>query len=196
MKQTSTAVARNRDPILAVLREVLPPEGLVLEIASGTGEHALHFATHLPGLRWQPTDPSDDALTSIAAWREEGPENLLAPVQLDVLAPWPITQADAVFCANMIHIAPWACTLALLDGAARTLTDGPLVLYGPYRRAGAHTAPSNAAFDDWLKGRDPSYGVRDLEEVEAEAAARGLTLRRLVDMPANNFLLVFSHAAR
>lgn len=192
MKQHAPAAERNREPLLAVLRRVLPqhPGAQVLELASGTGQHALHFAGALPHLRWQPTDADADARASIAAWRAEaGLDNLLPPLFLDVREPWPVAAADAIFCANMIHISPWTCTLALLAGAAAVLPPGsPLVLYGPYRRGGAHTAPSNAAFDASLRARDPSWGVRDLEVVVAEA--RGFTLDEVVEMPANNLTVV------
>jgi SAM-dependent methyltransferase len=192
MKQHAPAAERNRDPILAVLRRVLParPGALVLEVASGSGQHALHFAAALPHLRWQPSDQDPVARDSVAAWRAEaGLDNLLPPLFLDVRGPWPVAAADAIFCANMIHISPWACTLALLSGAAAVLPPGsPLVLYGPYRRGGAHTAPSNAAFDASLRARDPAWGVRDLEEVVAQA--RGFALDEVVEMPANNLTVV------
>lgn len=192
MKQHAPAAERNRDPILAVLRRVLParPGALVLEVASGSGQHAVHFAAALPHLRWQPSDQDPVARDSVAAWRAEaGLDNLLPPLSLDVRGPWPVQAADAIFCANMIHISPWACTLALLSGAAAVLPPGsPLVLYGPYRRGGAHTAPSNAAFDASLRSRDPSWGVRDLEAVVAQA--RGFALDEVVEMPANNLTVV------
>ena len=192
MKQHAPAAARNRDPILAVLRRVLParPGALVLEVASGTGQHAVHFAQALPHLHWQPTDLDPAALASIAAWvQEAGLSNLRAPQPLDVRGAWPVDRADALFCANMVHISPWACTLGLLEGAARLLDVGaPLVLYGPYRRGGAHTAPSNAAFDESLRARDPAWGVRDLEAVVDHA--RGFALEEVVQMPANNLTVV------
>ncbi|MCK6504043.1 class I SAM-dependent methyltransferase [Myxococcota bacterium] len=192
MKQHAPAAERNRDPILAVLRRVLParPGALVLEVASGSGQHAVHFAAALPHLRWQPSDQDPVARDSVAAWRAEaGLDNLLPPLSLDVRGPWPVQAADAIFCANMIHISPWDCTLALLSGAAAVLPPGsPLVLYGPYRRGGAHTAPSNAAFDASLRARDPSWGVRDLEAVVAQA--RGFALDEVVEMPANNLTVV------
>ena len=178
---TAPAVARNRDPILAVLREVLPAAGTVLEIASGTGEHAVHFAAALPHLVWQPTDPDAQARRSIAAHAARaGLPNLLPPLELDAAAAvWPVTRADAVVSINMIHIAPWRAAEGLMAGAARLLSAGaPLYLYGPYRQHGQHTAPSNAAFDESLRARDPAWGVRDLEEVAALAAAHGLALQR------------------
>jgi cyclopropane fatty-acyl-phospholipid synthase-like methyltransferase len=191
---TAPAVARNRDPILAVLRDVLPAAGIVLEIASGTGEHAVHFAAALPHLTWQPTDPDAQARGSIAAHAAQaGLANLLAPLALDAAAPaWPVTQADAIVSINMIHISPWRATQGLMAGAARLLSAGaPLYLYGPYRQHGRHTAPSNAAFDESLRARNPEWGVRDLDEVAALAAAQGFALRRTVAMPANNLSVVF-----
>ncbi len=188
------ATARNRDPILDVLRRVLPTEGLVLEIASGTGEHAAHFARHLPGIVWQPSDPDAESRASIAAWREsEALPNLRAPRELDVRArTWPIAAADAIVCINMVHISPWTATLALLAGAARVLPSGaPLVLYGPYHVGGNPTAPSNAAFDESLRARNPEWGVRHLEDVERAANAAGFALAETIPMPANNFTLVF-----
>lgn len=192
-RRHAPAAERNAGPILEVLREVLPATGDVLEIASGSGQHAVAFAGALPGVTWQPTDGDPDALASIAAWREVAAlPNLRAPLPLDVTAPWPVTRADAIVCINMIHIAPWAATLALLDGAARALAPGaPLVTYGPYRFAGVTTAPSNDAFDASLRARDPAWGVRDVRDLAGEAAARGLLLARIVARPANNHVLVF-----
>jgi hypothetical protein len=191
---TAPAVARNRDPILTVLREVLPAAGTVLEIASGTGEHAIHFAAALPHLVWQPSDPDAQARSSIAAHAmQAGLANLLPPLELDAAAPvWPVTRADALVSINMIHISPWRATQGLMAGAARVLPAGaPLYLYGPYRRHGQHTAPSNAAFDESLRARDPEWGVRDLDEVVALAAGHGLALQRSVAMPANNLSVIF-----
>jgi SAM-dependent methyltransferase len=191
---TAPAVARNRDPILTVLRRVLPPAGTILEIASGTGEHAVHFATGLPGVTWQPTDRDPDALRSIAAHRAAaGLPNLLPPLELDVTAPaWPVERADAVVSINMIHIAPWAAAERLVAGAARLLAPGGvLFLYGPFMEDGRHTAPSNAAFDESLRARDPEWGVRDLRDVEALAGRHGFTLAKRVAMPANNLSAVF-----
>ncbi len=199
------AAERNREPILAVLREVLPERGTVLEIAAGTGQHAVHFAAALPDLSWQPTDADPPSLASIAAWVAHAAlPNLRAPLALDVRAArWPVdtpdalAELDAVVCINMIHIAPWEAACALIAGAAARLRDGGvLVLYGPYRRDGAHTAPSNAAFDAQLRGRDPSWGVRDLEAVQALARDAGLTAERVVPMPANNFCVVLRREAR
>ncbi|GFE75369.1 DUF938 domain-containing protein [Novosphingobium sp. TCA1] len=194
-RRQAPAAARNRDPILAVLREVLPPAGLVLEIASGTGEHAVHFARALPDLQWQPSDPDEEALASIAAWREaEGTPNLLAPLRLDAAEEsWPVESAEAVVCINMIHISPWASTLGLMAGAGRLLPAGaPLVLYGPYRRSDHVIAPSNAAFDEDLRRRNPDWGLRLLEDVVQAAAAQGLDLEQVTAMPANNLCVVFT----
>ncbi|MFA7431320.1 MAG: DUF938 domain-containing protein [Rhodospirillaceae bacterium] len=189
------ATERNRAPILDVLRRVLPPRGLVLEIASGTGQHAVAFAQALPGVAWQPTDADPDSLTSIRAWADDAAlPNLAQPLPLDALRAesWPVARADAVVCINMIHIAPWQACLGLMRGTGTVLAaGGVLVLYGPYRREGRHTAPSNAAFEDWLKAQDPRFGVRDLEAVTEEAARHGLTLSETVPMPANNFTVVF-----
>jgi SAM-dependent methyltransferase len=194
MKRRAPATERNREPIAAVLRDALPAGGLVLEVASGTGEHAAFFAGLFPDLLWQPTDPDPDALASIRAWREEaGPANLLEPLRLDASAEdWPVAAADALLCVNMVHISPWAATAGLMRGAGRLLGPGaPLILYGPYRRSGIPTAPSNEAFDLSLKARDPQWGLRELEAVAAEAEANGLGLERVVEMPANNLTIVF-----
>ena len=193
-RRSAPHVARNAAPIAEVLREVLPPSGLALEIASGTGEHAVHFARALPALTWQPSDPDPAALASIEAWRgEAGPANLLPPVQLDASEDaWPLEQADAIVCINMVHISPWRATVGLMRGAGRLLAPGaPLVLYGAYRRAGVPTAPSNEAFDASLRARNPEWGLRDLEAVRAEAEANGLAFERLWQMPANNLTLAF-----
>ncbi len=192
-KRHAPATLRNRDAILAVLREAMPPSGLVLEVASGSGEHAVHFAAALRQLEWQPTDPDPAALASIAAWRvETGLPNLRTPLQLDAAAPdWPVVQADAVLCINMIHISPWEATLGLLRGAASILPpSGLLYLYGPYIRAGVETAPSNIAFDASLRERDPQWGLRAVEAVAEAADAQGLRLDRIVEMPANNLSLL------
>jgi SAM-dependent methyltransferase len=188
------ATQRNRDVILDVLRKTLPASGLVLEIASGSGEHAVHFAKALPRVTFQPTDPSQEALASIAAWIvAANTTNVRAPLLLDVTAPtWPVKSADAVLCINMIHISPWDATLGLMRGAASRLRPGaPLYTYGPYKRGGAHTAPSNADFDASLRARDPSWGVRDLEAVAAAAQAAGFAAPEVTQMPANNLSLVF-----
>ncbi|HSK03846.1 MAG TPA: DUF938 domain-containing protein [Kofleriaceae bacterium] len=197
MKRYAPATARNREPIREVLARHLPARGLVLEIASGTGEHAVHMAGSLPALRWQPTDLDPASLESIAAWQAEaGLPNLLPPLALDVTAPaWPVTAADAIVCINMVHISPWEAALALFAGAARTLPPaGVLYLYGPYRFDGA-TAPSNEAFDRSLRERDPRWGVRDLRDLRAAAEDRGLALAHVVAMPANNHSLVFVRGA-
>jgi hypothetical protein len=192
------AVARNRDPILMVLRRVLPERGSVLETASGSGEHAAYFAAALAGLGWQPSDPDPGARASIAAHRmRAGLPNLLPPLALDVAAPdWPVARADAVVAINMIHIAPWTATIGLMRGAARLLPAGaPLYLYGPFKIDGRHTAPSNQAFDkEYLRARNPQWGVRDLGEVAALAAAHGLAHVETVAMPANNLSVVFRRA--
>ncbi|MBC8445360.1 MAG: DUF938 domain-containing protein [Rhodospirillaceae bacterium] len=193
-KEHAPATLRNRDPILDVLKRVLPDNGLVLEVASGSGEHAAYFAPRLGGLTWQPSAREPESRASIGSWAEETQaDNLLAPVELDVLVePWPVLGADAVVCINMIHISPWPVTRALMAGAGRTLgAGGILYLYGPYRIDGAHTAPSNQAFDESLKSRDPEWGVRDLADVKAEAAANGLDFVETVQMPANNLSVIF-----
>ena len=193
-KRSAPAVQRNREPILEVLNQVLPDRGQVLEIAAGSGEHAVFFAPHFPRLTWLPTDPDADQVASITAWMGEAEiANLHPPVRMDVLeTPWAIAQAEAVLCINMIHISPWVCTLALLDGAARVLAKGGvLYLYGPYRIGGAHTAPSNAEFDQWLQAQNAAWGVRDLDVVKHEAAQRGLTFSETVQMPANNLSVIF-----
>ncbi|MEZ4364540.1 MAG: DUF938 domain-containing protein [Kofleriaceae bacterium] len=194
MKRSSPAAVRNREPLLEALRPRLPAAGLVLEIASGSGEHAVHFAAGLPALDWQPTDHDEAALASVAAWRaEHALPNLRAPLRLDVAAPvWPVPAADAIFCANMIHIAPWEAAEGLFAGAARTLAPGAsLLTYGPYRFDGAFTAPSNEAFDASLRQRDPRWGVRDVTDLRALAVREGLELVEQVALPANNHLLTF-----
>jgi hypothetical protein len=193
VKRQAPAAARNVGPIGDVLADWLPPTGMVLEIASGTGEHALAFARRFPKLEWQPTDPDPEALASILAWKEEGPENLRSPLQLDVCASvWPVRQADAMLCINMVHIAPWEASLGLLDGSARLLAAGaPLILYGPWREADEPTAPSNEAFDLSLRERDQRWGLRLVDDFAAEAASRGLILSGRVAMPSNNLMLRF-----
>ncbi len=193
-RQSSPAALRNRGPILDVLRTLLPKQGLVLEIASGSGEHVVHFAQALPGITWQPSDPNPDARASVAAWAvHEGLANVRPPVAIDAAAQdWPLEKADAILCINMVHISPWAATPGLMRGAARLLpSGGPLVLYGPYIRAGVETAASNLAFDADLKARNPAWGLRSLEAVAAEAGAVGLQLHSVHDMPANNLILIF-----
>jgi cyclopropane fatty-acyl-phospholipid synthase-like methyltransferase len=195
-RQISPSTARNRDVILAVLRRALPPRASVLELASGTGEHAVHVAAALPEITWQPSDPDDAARASIAAWiASEGLRNVRAPLDIDVSSEsWGVEGRafDALVAINMIHISPWDATLGLMAGAGRLLRPGGVLFtYGAYKRGGQHTAPSNEAFEGWLKQRDPRFGVRDLEAVQAAAAAQGLRLREISDMPANNFSLVF-----
>ena len=194
----AAATDRNREPILEVLRRVLPASGLVLEIASGTGQHAAFFAGALPGLRWQPSDASAPHLDSIRAWSAaSAADNIAAPVLLDVeRQPWPVAHADAIVNINMVHIAPWSATVALFDGAARILAPhGVLFLYGPFMRDGRHTAESNQRFDERLRGEDPRWGVRDLAEVERVANAAGFVRAEVVPMPANNLSLVFRRSA-
>ena len=192
----SPAVARNTGPILEVLWAHLPARGAVLEIAAGSGEHAVAFARALPGLSWTPSDPSPEARASIAAWSKAATlTNLSAPLALDVRdeATWPQGPVQAVVCINMIHISPWAATDALMQLAGQTLMQpgGLLVLYGPFREADVPLAPSNAAFDDSLKARDPSWGLRVLDAVVEAARAQGLRLTLRRDMPANNLMLLF-----
>lgn len=191
-RRHAPATLRNRDAILAALRRHLPAQGVVLEVASGTGEHAAFFAAGLGGVRWQASDPDPDARASIDAYAAPG---ALPALALDAAAwPWPIAAADAVVCINMIHIAPWAATLGLLRGAAAVLSPGgPLLLYGPFRRDGAHTAPSNAEFDAGLRAEHPAWGVRDLEAVVA--AATGFGPPAVEAMPANNLVVVFRREA-
>lgn len=183
-----------------MLRTVLPAQGKVLEIAAGSGEHAVHFAAAFPGIVWQPSDTDPDCLASIRAWSTEAAlPNLAPPLTLDVrILPWPDVAAedyDAVVSINMIHIAPFECCRSLMAGAAAALkAGGSLMLYGPFKLAGRHTAPSNEAFDAGLRAMDPRFGVRDLAEVQAEAALRGLILETRVEMPANNFSLLFRKA--
>jgi SAM-dependent methyltransferase len=190
-------VARNREPILEVLRRVLPRDGLVLEIASGGGEHAAYFASNLPGLRWQPTDANSEMFESTAAHRAAaGVDNLLVPLHLDVTSEqWPVERADAMVCCNMIHIAPWAATEGLIAGAGRTLRRGGLLyLYGPYKIDGRHTAPSNQDFDARLRAQNPLWGVRDLADISSLAKRQGFALSETVPMPANNLSVIFRRA--
>ena len=185
---------RNKGPILDVLARVLPRRGVVLEIASGTGQHVLHFAKALLGLIWQPSDPDPELRESIALRvREERLANINPPIALDVTRlPWPLQTTDAVVCINLIHVAPWSATLALLEGTKALLpTEHVLFLYGPYRRFGQHTSRSNEQFDSDLRAHDPDWGLRDLEAVSGAAASSGFVLAEIVEMPANNFSLVF-----
>ena len=194
MKRHAPATGRNSAPIADVLQRELPDEGLVLEIASGTGEHAVFFAREFPQITWQPTDREASELASIAAWTEDaGVGNIAEPVVLDASAhDWPVIRADAIICINMVHISPWEATEGLMRGAGRLLASGaPLVLYGPYREAGVETAPSNEQFELWLKDRDPRFGLRNIEDVDALAARHGLARTARHEMPANNLTLVY-----
>jgi hypothetical protein len=187
-------IARNTAPIIEVLRTILPDNGLVLEIASGSGEQALQFARTFPILTFQPSDHDPAALASIEAWRvAEGPPNLLPPIQIDAsITGWPIAAAEALLCINMIHICPWEATLGLMAEAGRLLAPGcPLYLYGAYRRQGVETVASNESFDLTLRQRNPAWGLRCLEDVEAVANQHGLYLDKAVDMPANNLSVIF-----
>jgi hypothetical protein len=198
MKRQAPAAARNRDPIAAVLSEELPRSGLVLEVTSGTGEHAVHFAREFPALAWQPSDPDLAARESIEAWRvDEGLPNLKPPLDLDAALPvWPIEQADAVLCINMVHISPVRATEGLLAGAARLLPAGaPLIFYGPYLEDDVATAPSNLEFDASLKARNPAWGLRSVAWLDGVAAASGFVRTRRVTMPANNLMLVYRRGA-
>jgi len=191
-RETAPSAERNKGPILEVARRVLPARGVVLEIGSGTGQHVAHLAAALPSVTFQPSELDLSRHPSIRAWTREL-ENVRPPLALDVSRrPWPVDAADAIVCINVIHISPWHATLALMEGAGALLpSGGVLVTYGPYRRGGRHTAPSNEEFDASLKSRDPEWGVRDMEEVQAAADRAGLRLEETVAMPANNFTLVF-----
>jgi len=218
VKRSSPAAQRNREPIAAVLADWLPATGLVLEVASGSGEHARFFAQAFPQLEWQPTDPDPAAVSSIEAWRaDSGLPNLREPMILDAAAAtWPVDQADGVVnikmdsdsCdnpksaekgdfnvvlnLNMVHISPWSAALGLLDGAARVLKrGGALILYGPWLQAGVETAPSNLAFDQQLRERDPEWGLRRVEDFDAAASERDFRLEQTRAMPANNLMLLF-----
>jgi SAM-dependent methyltransferase len=195
----SPAAERNKEPIAEVLARVLPGAGLVFEVASGTGQHAEHFARRLPELLWQPTEQEDESLASIAARVQRAAlPNLHAPVPFDVHAERaPLAEAAAVLCINMIHIAPWSAAQGLFRHAARLLADGaPLVVYGPFKIAGEHTAPSNAAFDASLRARNAAWGIRDLDAVKAVATAEGFALADCVPMPANNVTVVWRRTAQ
>lgn len=193
----AAAAERNKAPIGSVLERVLPARGEVLEVASGTGQHVAYFARLMRGLVWQPSDPDAELCRAIELrLGEEGLDNVRAPLELDVRRePWPVGRADAVLCINMIHVAPWEATGALMRGAGRVLAAGVLYLYGPYRRHGRHTAPSNAAFDERLRSENPDWGLRDAEAVADAAARCGLALEETIEMPANNLSLVFRKAA-
>lgn len=198
-KQHAPATLRNREPIAEVLARELPASGTVLEIAAGTGEHAVFFAGMFPGLAWQPTDPSDEALASIAAHRADYPgDNLAAPLLLDAAVPegWPVAAAGAIVCINMVHISPWEATQGLFRGAAQVLgsTGGPLILYGPYIEQGIETAPSNLDFNASLKARNSLWGLREAEALDELAARHGMTRSARHALPANNIILVYRGA--
>lgn len=192
LKRMAPAAARNVGPIGDVIQDWLPASGLILEVASGTGEHALAFAQRFPQLEWQPSDPDPHALASIAAWQADGPANLRPPIELDVTREWQVDRADAILCINMVHISPWECSIGLLGGAQRLLgPGGPLILYGPWLEAEVEPAPSNLAFDLDLKARDPRWGLRLVEDFAAEAALHGFVLTERRPMPSNNLMLRF-----
>ncbi len=194
-KLTWGAPERNKQPLLATLQRVLPPTGTLLELASGTGQHAVHFAQHLPSWTIQPSDLEPENLASIQAWVSEAAlPNLREPLPLDACSEaWNVTPLDAIFNANLIHIAPWEAALGLVRGAARhLLPHGLLVVYGPFRIGGQHTAPSNQSFDESLRQRDSRFGVRDLEVFVAAAEEQGFAFRERIAMPANNQTLVFA----
>ena len=194
VRRSAPAALRNREPIADVLRDWLPATGLVLEIASGTGEHAAFFASAFPGLEWQPTDIHPDALASITAWRDAADlPNLRAPLTLDARGEdWPVERADAVLSMNMVHISPWDSALGLIAGAEKLLgRDAPLILYGPWLKDDVATAPSNDAFDADLRRRDPQWGLRRVEEFAAAAGKGGFDLIEVRQMPANNMMLLF-----
>ncbi|MGH6653487.1 MAG: DUF938 domain-containing protein [Sphingopyxis sp.] len=193
-KRHAPATLRNRDAIAAVLTDWLPPQGTVLEVASGSGEHVVHFAAAFPHLDWLPSDPDPAGLASIAAWVDEaGRANVAPPLALDAAAnDWSLDHADAVLCINMVHISPWAATVGLFAGAARLLARGaPLILYGPYVEADVPTADSNAAFDASLRARDPAWGLRDVADIKRVAADAGFAFSERYVMPANNLMLLF-----
>ncbi len=191
------SASRNREPILEVLRDHLPAHGVVLEVASGTGEHVVHFAAGLPGLIFQPSDIDTDRRHSVDAWaRAEGLENIRRAIGLDATQPWSSIELggpfDAVICINMVHIAPWGASQGLIEGASRVLEpDGSLILYGPYRRDGEHTSPSNEMFDADLRACNETWGIRDLETVTEAATGAGFAEPHVIGMPANNLCLVF-----
>ena len=190
---SSPAVLRNRGPILDILRHLLPAQGVILEVASGSGEHITYLAEQLPALEWQPSDPSPTARASIAAWTAaDRLTNVRAPLDLDASAlPWPVSAADAILAINLVHISPWAATQGLLREAARLLPPGGLLyLYGPFIQAGIPLAPSNAAFDADLRDRNVAWGLRELAAVEAAAATSGLKIETVLPMPANNLSVI------
>ena len=193
-RQYAPATLRNRDFILGVLRDVLPTKGVILEIASGSGEHVVHFARNFPNLVFQPSDREPDALQSVAAWvKATHVTNVRAPMVLDASqSPWPIASADGIICINMVHISPWDATLGLIKGAAAILPPtAPFYLYGPYKREGFATTPSNQAFDRSLRDNNPTWGLRDLEAVAALAQSVGFSVPTITEMPANNLSVLF-----
>lgn len=197
-KYVSEASERNKGPILDVLRDILPVKSFVLEVSSGSGQHAVHMAEAFPDMTWQPSDIDPAFRASVEAWRTEAAlPNVLPAIHLDVTEhPWPVDRADAVYNCNMIHIAPWECCIGLLDGAAKILPEGGILfMYGPYKVGGKHTAPSNEAFDGNLRSRDPSWGIRNLDDVALEARRRGLHLIKTVKMPANNLSVIYRKTA-
>ena len=192
-RQHAPSTEQNKKPILAVLRRVLPETGLLLEIAAGSGQHATYFAPYFPSLTWQPSEPDTDSRASIKAWIEHvSTGNCNLPIDLDVTSnPWPLSNVDAIFSSNMIHITPWECCTSLLAGAGKILGPlGVLILYGPFMRGGKHTAYSNSQFDNSLKKRDPAWGIRDLDEVAEVAKSFGLACSEVVEMPANNLAMI------
>ena len=194
LRQYAPATLRNRDLILDILRDVLPTKGVILEIASGSGEHVVHFARNFPDLVFQPSDREPEALRSVAAWVDAARvTNVRTPMVLDVSqSPWPDPSADGILCINMVHISPWEATLALIRGAAAILpSTAPFYLYGPYKREGFATAPSNQAFDQSLRDRNPTWGLRDLEAVAEFAQSVGFSVPKVTEMPANNLSVVF-----
>jgi hypothetical protein len=197
-RRSAPAVQRNREPILAVLRDYFPASGTVLELASGTGEHGYFFCTHFPGLSWQPSDVDPVNLASIDAWRESSAvPNLRSALSIDLkqLQTLPTTIYDAAFCANLVHIAPWEVCKNLMRVVGSALKAGaPFVMYGPYKVNGQHTAESNVAFEQWLWNQDPEFGVRDMADVIEQASAQALAFVACIPMPANNFCLVFKKA--
>ncbi|MCB1623277.1 MAG: DUF938 domain-containing protein [Pseudomonadales bacterium] len=192
----SPAAERNKQPIVEVLRDLLPDDGEVLEVAAGTGQHVVHFASVMPGIIWQPTDPDHDSCATIATRiAQSGLTNIHAPIELDVHAiPWPVHGPfSGLVCCNMIHISPWSATRALFAGARTQLAPrAPLILYGPFKEGGSHTAESNLDFDESLRSRNPEWGVRDLTDVQAVAESCGFVLQAIVNMPANNRIAVFT----
>lgn len=195
-KRHAPATLRNREAIAGVLAQELPQTGAVLEIASGTGEHAAFFAARFPALVWQPSDPDSDALASIAAYRADYQgDNLKLPIMIDAAAPaaWTVAHADAILCINMVHISPWAATEGLFAGAAQILggKNLPLILYGPYFEQGVETAPSNLEFDASLKARNPQWGLRDAEKMDSLARRHAMMRTARYALPANNIMLVY-----